>query len=143
MCVVPFPVPGSASSGTVIFRVPYWNWHLCAWSHFRRFSNFRWSAWRLSLSMFVTSNMRPSQKTKKNERSTQYRKCDFPLPVLVPLLEMGRPFPVLVNCAFGYLHLHSFSPCWYACTFKSLLLYTFLSFFTRSRNSLSSIPPGA
>ena len=25
MCVVPFPVPGSASSGTVIFRVPYQN----------------------------------------------------------------------------------------------------------------------
>ena len=23
----------------------------------------------------------------------------------VPLLEMGMPFPVLVNCAFGYLHL--------------------------------------
>jgi hypothetical protein len=22
----------------------------------------------------------------------------------VPLLEMGMPFPVLVNCAFGYLH---------------------------------------
>ena len=35
MCVVPFLVPGSASSGTVIFRVPYWNWHLCVWSHFR------------------------------------------------------------------------------------------------------------
>ena len=29
MRVVPFPVPGSASSGTVIYRVPYWNWHLC------------------------------------------------------------------------------------------------------------------
>ncbi len=24
----------------------------------------------------------------------------------MPLLEMGMPFPVLVNCAFGYLHLH-------------------------------------
>jgi hypothetical protein len=35
MRVVPFPVPGSASSGTVVFRVPYWNWTLYAWSHFR------------------------------------------------------------------------------------------------------------
>ena len=24
----------------------------------------------------------------------------------VPLLEMGRPFLVLVNCVFGYLHIH-------------------------------------
>ena len=29
MRVVPFPVLGSASSGTVFFRVPYWNWTLC------------------------------------------------------------------------------------------------------------------
>ena len=35
MRVVPFPVPGTASSGTVVFRVPYWNWTLYAWSHFR------------------------------------------------------------------------------------------------------------
>jgi hypothetical protein len=34
-CVVPFPVLGSASSGMVIVRVPYQNWTLCAWSHFR------------------------------------------------------------------------------------------------------------
>jgi len=25
---------------------------------------------------------------------------------MVPLLEMGRPFPVLVNCMFGYLHMY-------------------------------------
>jgi hypothetical protein len=35
MRMVPFPVPGSASSGTVIHWAPYWNWTLCAWSHFR------------------------------------------------------------------------------------------------------------
>ncbi len=35
MPVVPFPVPGSASSGTVVHRAPYRNWMLCAWSHFR------------------------------------------------------------------------------------------------------------
>jgi hypothetical protein len=35
MCVVPYLVPGSASSGMVIFWVPYWNWHLGEWSHFR------------------------------------------------------------------------------------------------------------
>ena len=29
MRVVPFPVPSPASSGTVVFRVPYWNWILC------------------------------------------------------------------------------------------------------------------
>ena len=34
MRVVPFPVPGSASSGTVGFRVLYQNWTFCAWSHF-------------------------------------------------------------------------------------------------------------
>jgi hypothetical protein len=35
MRVVPFPVRGTASSGTVIHWVPYRNWTLCAWSHFR------------------------------------------------------------------------------------------------------------
>ena len=30
MRVVPFPVPGSASSGMVIFRVPHQNWTKCA-----------------------------------------------------------------------------------------------------------------
>ncbi len=48
----------------------------------------------------------PEPENEENERSTQYRKWDFALPVLVPVLEMGCPFPVLVNCAFGYLHLH-------------------------------------
>jgi hypothetical protein len=32
---VPFPVLGSASSGTVIHWAPYRNWTLCARSHFR------------------------------------------------------------------------------------------------------------
>ena len=35
MRVVPFPVLGYANSGTVIVRVPYQNWTLCTWSHFR------------------------------------------------------------------------------------------------------------
>ena len=35
MHVVPFPVSGSASSGTVVVSVPYRNWTLCVWSHFR------------------------------------------------------------------------------------------------------------
>ena len=29
MCVIPFPVLGSASSGMVVSRVPYRNWTLC------------------------------------------------------------------------------------------------------------------
>ncbi len=33
--VVPFPVLGSASSGTVIQLAPYRNWTLCVWSHFQ------------------------------------------------------------------------------------------------------------
>ena len=32
---VPFPVLGSASSGTVIHWAPYWNWTLCTRYHFR------------------------------------------------------------------------------------------------------------
>jgi hypothetical protein len=36
MRVVPFPVRGSASSGTVIHWAPYRNWTLCARSHFQR-----------------------------------------------------------------------------------------------------------
>ncbi len=48
----------------------------------------------------------PEPENEENERSTQYRKWDFSLPVLVPVLEMGRPFPVLVHCAFGYLHTY-------------------------------------
>jgi hypothetical protein len=35
MCVVPFLVLGSASSGTVVHWAPYRNWTLCAWSHFQ------------------------------------------------------------------------------------------------------------
>ncbi len=34
MRLVPFPVLGSASSGTGIYRAPYRNWTLCGWSHF-------------------------------------------------------------------------------------------------------------
>ena len=33
MRAVPFPVRGSASSGTDIHWAPYRNWTLCAWSH--------------------------------------------------------------------------------------------------------------
>ena len=25
---------------------------------------------------------------------------------MVPVLEMGGPFPVMINCAFGYLHMY-------------------------------------
>ena len=57
----------------------------------------------ISLSLSFRDKHAPEPENKKNERSTQYRKCDFS-PVLVPLLEMGRPFSVLVNCVFGYLH---------------------------------------
>ena len=35
MRMVPFPVRGSACSGTVIHWAPYRNWAPCAWSHFR------------------------------------------------------------------------------------------------------------
>ncbi len=35
MRLIPFLVLGSASSGTGIHWVPYRNWTLCAWSHFR------------------------------------------------------------------------------------------------------------
>jgi hypothetical protein len=35
MRAVPFPVRGSANSGTVIHWAPYRNWTLCARSHFR------------------------------------------------------------------------------------------------------------
>ena len=35
MCVVPFPVPGYAISGTVLHWAHCRNWTLCAWSHFR------------------------------------------------------------------------------------------------------------
>jgi hypothetical protein len=35
MCVVPFQVLGSSISATVVVGVPYLNWTLCAWSHFR------------------------------------------------------------------------------------------------------------
>jgi hypothetical protein len=52
----------------------------------------------------------PEPENEENEWSTQYQKWDFALPVLVPVLEMGLPFPVLVNCAFGHLH--------YTCTFQ-------------------------
>ena len=57
-------------------------------------------------SLFVTEEAPEPENEEKNERSTQYQKCDFSLSVLVlvPLLEMGGPFPVKVNCAFGYLH---------------------------------------
>jgi hypothetical protein len=61
------------------------------------------------LDSFMTEEV-PESENEKNKVSTLYLKCDFSLPVMVPLLEMGRSFPVLVNCVFGYLHLHFFSP---------------------------------
>jgi hypothetical protein len=39
-------------------------------------------------------------ENEENEPSTQYWKWDFPLPVMLPVLEMGGPLPVLVNCTF-------------------------------------------
>ena len=44
----------------------------------------------------------PEPENEENERLTQFWRWDFPLPVMVPLLEMGVPFPELVNYAFGY-----------------------------------------
>jgi len=50
------------------------------------------------LDSFVTENA-PKPGNKENKQSTKYRKWD---PAMVLLLEMGVPFPELVNCAFGY-----------------------------------------
>ena len=50
---------------------------------------------------FVTEHA-PEPENEENERLTQFWRWDFPLPVMVPLLEMGVPFPELVNYAFGY-----------------------------------------
>ncbi len=36
----------------------------------------------------------------------QYWKWDFPFLVMVPLLEMGVPFPVMVICRFWYYHVY-------------------------------------
>ena len=52
------------------------------------------------LDSFVTENA-PKPGNKENKQSTKYRKWD---PAMVLLLEMGVPFPELVNFAFGYLH---------------------------------------
>ena len=60
----------------------------------------------VSLSLFVTEEA-PEPENEKKNNGQSIRKCDFSLPVLVPLLEMGRLFPALVNCAFGYLQIHS------------------------------------
>jgi hypothetical protein len=63
---------------------------------------------RFSLGFGITplvTEQVPEPENKENEWSTQYQKWDFALPVLVPVLEMGLPFPVLVNCAFGHLHI--------------------------------------
>jgi hypothetical protein len=62
---------------------------------------------RFSLGFGITplvTEQVPEPENEENEWSTQYRKWDFALPVLVPVLEMGLPFLVLVNCAFGHLH---------------------------------------
>jgi hypothetical protein len=62
----------------------------------------------ISLSLFVTEEAHePENEKKRMVNAVTYRKCDFSLPVMVPLLEMGRPFSVMVNCAFGYLQIHS------------------------------------
>ena len=64
---------------------------------------------RFSLGFGITplvTEQVPEPENEENEWSTQYRKWDFALPVLVPVLEMGLPFPVLVNCAFGHLHMY-------------------------------------
>ena len=106
MRAVPFPVRGSASSGMVIHWAPYRNWTLCAWSHtaLKRRVRKRFSL-GFGITPLVTEQV-PEPENEENEWSTQYQKWDFALPVLVPVLEMGLSFPVLVNCAFGHLHVH-------------------------------------
>ena len=70
----------------------------------------RWSAQRgaaalllqsVYLDSFLTEHA-PKPENVENEQSTQYWKWDFSLPVMVPLLQLGVPFPELVNCVFGY-----------------------------------------
>ena len=58
------------------------------------------------LDSFVTEH-EPEQENEKNQQSMQYRICDCSLSAMTPLLEMGRPIPGLLNCAFGYLHIFS------------------------------------
>ena len=59
------------------------------------------------LDFFVTEHA-SEPENEENEPSTQYWKWDFSLLVMVPVLEMGVPFPVLVNCAFCYLQFDCF-----------------------------------
>jgi hypothetical protein len=61
----------------------------------------------IRLGNYFVTEQAPKPEKEENERSTmQYREWDFSLPVIVLLLEMSRPFPVLVNCQFGDLHKH-------------------------------------
>jgi len=67
----------------------------------------RWEGGDASLAIRLPKLFHASYtENKEYERSTQYQKWDFSFPVLVPLLEMGVPFPVLVNCMFGYFITH-------------------------------------
>ena len=101
---VPFPELGSASSGTVIHWAPYRNWTLSS-ARKKRAEAFlsnrtaleRRVRKRFSLGFGITllvTEQVPEPENEENEWSTQYRKWDFALPVLVPVLEMGLPFPV-------------------------------------------------
>ncbi len=101
---VPFPELGSASSGTVIHWAPYRNWTLSS-ARKKRAEAFlsnrtaleRRVRKRFSLGFGITllvTEQVPEPENEENEWSMQYRKWDFALPVLVPVLEMGLPFPV-------------------------------------------------
>jgi hypothetical protein len=102
--VVPFPVLGYTIYGSVIHWAPYRNWTLFTWARRGRAAALLLQS--IYLDSFVTTHA-PEQENEENERSTQYRKWDVSLPVMVPLLEMRVPFPAMVNCAFGYLHIYT------------------------------------
>ncbi len=57
----------------------------------------------------------------------------------MPLLEMGMPFPVLVNCTFGYLHLHGgeLDRVWAALTSTHMYDKCIFSTYTRVPGSVS------
>ena len=106
MRMVPFRVPSPASSGTVFIMVPYWNWTLCAWSHFR------YRALPVPVRSFLGSRTGTGLYacSKYVIRFTKLMSITSG-PMMSGGLEMTTVLSPLISTAYALFHLHFMIEC--------------------------------
>ncbi len=85
----PVPVRGPNNDRTGTGRAQYQKWY--------KMSHTQYLLWQIAGLGTVPNGKFPELESKKGQNWKW-----------VPVLEMGMPFPVLVNCTFGYLHKQKF-----------------------------------